>query len=889
MNEQLLRHAADTIWCNPGQDRQFTYRLARLTPRYGVRNNIVLAYERLTLPTQHEHYHVYQIGYVIPRGLGIPNITRRWMTLKELAEDHRIMSDIHVDSGLQFPRFDTHVWITPSRNLIVAVKINPLIHDLDDHALYLRLYSNAYFQSSRSEGRRHVFVRGLKVTSITELLIFQNNVKRLVDENEGAPYYFVNGRMRHNVSIVTAQVGDVVEFVLDGSIKRVVEFDINELPTFTSTLDSEHKYILHYDDPSVTTIEYLDDVDVYLINPTDGVRYSGVLYHRTEGTWLRMLTHKDYSIPVERLKAFVNTHPLDLRHQANPDKFSKDEWISLSGMRLRLYIRHSGYERPLQPNANRIQELYRLSSDRIVRAMTGTDATLDLWRAENLEQCPYVRFMSADDEVVYPITFNMPDRTSPGKEAAQTFVGDVFGYHAAASILAATPSSVYTESGVRFADMAYEHRADATVFEYDAEGVLLEWHYHTQGSQYQVRNSDAVKVEALSGYGGDRHHTVFGTGDPVEIPYGHNHRVYVKQYWNGKPTGDWRDITDSETLSDWGFLDTQASPTRWVWTADPAEWYGAVRIDDLFLCREFNISGQYGHHHFRVQAYEDHGDGPYLADMELPVGQLDVYLNNRPLIEGIDYVVNWPDVVISNLEYLVPGEIQHVLVRGYGFCRSDLTRLQEQETGFLRYGVLSQDHQYDLHTNKVLRVVVDGHYRDPADLVFDEERNAFVVDDERNGAPYTILAPPVVFHDVYDDDRAARREDDERERNVSDYMTAYFPPRVRDNPDGIVTPYHVISAFSNNILHDLVDGIFDPEGIEGHYGEHDIRQWCKGYEWLLPYDLAQTEYDDIHIKIYPHWFDGPQELDLFKYNFFKRVLKTYLRYPPDIAAFVSVK
>jgi hypothetical protein len=886
MNEYLLRHAIANVWCNPAQDRQFVYRLARLTPRYGVRRTINLFYEKVVLPSTTDYYHVYQIGQVIPKRLGLPQQLRRWLSLAELANDHQLFSDLYVTNGVQFPRHASYIWITPGKNLVVAVKINERIHDLEDTDLYLRVYSNAFYQSARSEGRRFIQVGGITVVDENQLLTFQRDLVALVEQEGGFPYYYVNGRFVSNISLATAMVGDVVEYVLDGSIKRVVDFNIDELPSFISTLDAGRKYILHYDDPSVDTIEYLDDVDVYLIHPGVSGRFMGVYYHHNEGDWLRMLTHKDYSIPVERLTGFVRTHQPDYRHKIDPRRWPKDDWTSLSGLQLRVFIRESGYRRPLVADSHRIQELYRLSSDRIVRAMTGIDSSMDLWRAENLERCPYVRFMSADPAFVHPITFNRPDANSPAKQTAQEFVGDVFGYHAAAKVMADTPSTAYSKDGLRYADLAYEHWQNATCFEYDARGVLLEWHLHDHGRHYQVRNTLTAKVETLTGTGGERLNTVFGT-TAVTLPAGYNYRLYVSEVWRGEVTGNWRDVTEAVDRSQFGYIDDLGETHRWVWTLDPQTQYGAVRIDDTFLCRELNLARTAGHLRFNITSIEQHPDGEYEKRLDIPFGQLDLYLNGRPLIEGLDYQVQWPEVVISNLEYLVEGT-QKVLYRGYGFCQSDFSRLPVSEFGFVEYGVLSNDHRYDIHTHKVRRVVVDGHYRDPADLVFDEQRNDLRIADERNGAPYCIQTPPVVFREVYPVDRAARQLDDERDRKVSDYMTEYFPPRVRTEGNFIETQYHVFSVFANKLLHDLREGHFYPEGIEDQYGEVEIRQWCKPYEWLLPYDICNQDYDDVHVQVWPHWFGTPVELDLYQYTFFARALAVYLRKRPDLAPFIQV-
>jgi hypothetical protein len=890
MNEHLLRHAIKHIWCNPAQDRQFVYKLARLTPDYGARGSYSVEFTRFRLPTEKDIYHVYQIGKVVPKLLGVSSALNRWTTLAEMANTNQLFSDLYLTNGIQFPRFESFVLLTTGRNLVVAVKVNDRIGSLDDNDLYLRLYSNAYFDSQRSDVavKRYVTVRGLRPKTQTELLQFQHQIMDIVSEKGGYPFYYVNGRFVENISLTTAGVGDTVEFVLDASVKRFVEFDIKDLPAFVSTLDNERKLILHYVDPTVQSIEYLDDLDLYLYKPlpTAG-RFMGVYYHRNEGAWLRMLTHKDYSIPVERLVGFVRTHTPDPRNTIDPVRWNADNWSDINQLKLRVYFRHSGYERPLQPESHRIQELYRLNSQQIVQAMTGDHALNPLWQAENLERSPYVQFMSASPEFVYPIAFGRPEGNSPQKTEAQEFVGDVYGYHAAASILAKTPSKVYVDQGYRYADLAYEHWDNATVFEYDAQGVLLEHHYHVGGRKYRANNSLCVRVEAITGLGSTELNTTYGNA-PVDLPTGYNYRIYVSSKWGGVPKGDWIDITELPNRSDWGYLDDTSENIRWVWTADTSKWYGAVRVDDRFFLQELTFNKSMGHIRFSVASNEIHEGDLTHQIMEIPFGHLDVLLNGRSLIENLDYVVQWPQVVLNNLEYLHDGN-NRVLIRGHGFCTSELTRQPVGEVGFVEYGVLSNDGQYDVFTHKVQRIIVDGHYRDARELVFEEDMSELRITDERNGAPFLIQTPAIVFRDVYAKDNVARAEDDVRDKQVSDYMTEYFPKRKRPEPDFIETQYHVFSVFSNKILHDLRNGILYPAGIEDHYSEYDIRRWCKDYEWLLPFDLCNREYNELHVGVYPHWHTAPVGLTIYQYQFYVRVLQTYLNKRPDIAAFVYME
>lgn len=169
MNEYLLRHAVDTIWCNPAQDRQYVYKLAKLTPKYGGHNTWEIGFERYVLPTAKEYYHVYQIGQVVPVLWGLPKRFNEWISLAELANTHSTLMEVYETSGIQFPKFETYIMLTKTRNLVFAVRINDRIASQEDVDLYARFYSNAYFESKRSSvaNRRSLTVMGARPATLS--------------------------------------------------------------------------------------------------------------------------------------------------------------------------------------------------------------------------------------------------------------------------------------------------------------------------------------------------------------------------------------------------------------------------------------------------------------------------------------------------------------------------------------------------------------------------------------------------------------------------------------------------------------------------------------------------------------------------------------------------
>lgn len=888
MNNALLHHALDNIWCNPEQDKQFVWKLVHLTPRGSVQHHYTSFYEKIVLPDQKHRYHVYQIGKMYPSILGLPTKLRTWMSLGYLMNEHLTYCDVYTLDGIQQPHGDSWVWFTPSGNMLFAVKDNRRVKDLFGETVYFRCYSNAFFDSPRGNGFREIIHRQLVVTDNNVLLRFQRELRELVEEKGGFPFYYVNGRFVNNVSLVTAGEDDVCEFILDRSIKKMVTFDITEQPVFHSTKDAVNKYLLH--PPQIEgedrIIDYVDDVEAYVVDPFGADRFTGVVYPRNHRHWLRQVTHRDYSAPVSSFVELAAIHPTDPRHQINPTKWREDRWRTPVGKQLRLYIRDAGYHRPLVPVANRIMELYRLPSRQILRAMLETDGTVSAWTAANLEASNYTTLMGMRGKDIMPMNFNDPTKPTAEKQALEELVGNAYGYHAAGYLLADTPSKVYLEDGVAWVDLAYEHQRDTTVFEYDQDGLLIDYYFHPLGTRWRVKNPSCQLVEAITGRGHFRVTTHEGT-DPVGIPPGFNARIYVKRKEFNTVVGEWEDITFREDRHEWGFIDTTLG--QWVWTKPSHEFHGGVRIDDEFLCYPLRLLRQDGHLRFTLERETRNVDGYWGSEtLDIPYGQLDVFLNRHQLLEGVDYVVRYPEVVIHNLEYLTADNTQDLVIRMSGFAKDPTTRQPTSEVGFIKHRVLSTNDRYDLHTHKVQRIVVDGGLRHRDDVVFEEQVSNYVIDDARNGAPYMVQRPAVNFREVFDNDEVARQRDDVIDKEVSDYMTEHFALRPYTSPNYVPRKYQVISVFANKLLNDLMNGTFYPDGIEGNYSQHDIRRWCTAYEWLLPYDLGNQDYDTFHLNLRPHWHPRAVSIDMFKYRFFHRALETYLRNPPDLAPYIMI-
>lgn len=893
MKDYLLRHVVDNVWCNPRMDRQYSYLLRRLTPVEGVRSTYVIGRERYPLPTvvKGDIWHVFQIGQVLPVLINFPNTLNTWIPLAQLTQERLLDCEVYDASGIIFPRSETFVLVTESKNLLVAVRNNDRYPKLDNPSygleLYIHLYSNAFFNSDRATGFKWINVYSKVASSIEDVRQFQIKIMDL-EAATGIPgKWYVNGRLVNQISAAVADMDDYLEFVHDGSVKDIKYFDIRDLDTFVSSLDNTPKYILHY--PGKTDmIDYLDDLDIYLVRraAVDPSRYTGVLYNRNKGDWVRQLTHKDYSLRVDSIDALFAVHPEDTRYIADGGRWPSDKWNAVDELTLKVYIRHGGHERGLVNDVSRTKYLYQLPEDTIRKVLVGKDSVAECWLAENLERSRYVGFMGLPDYKVYPKGFGLDDKAYPDKEFITTYAADALGYHSAAKLLSDSPLKVQLDvDSVKYVDLTYNHWENSTMFEYSEEGLLLGHYFHLSGSVYYPTNDDCYLVEPIIGKGSMR---TSGYYDKriVDIPKGHTFRVYISTRLELAAGRVWTDITDTADVGAYGYLDvSDHNNHKWVWLHDPVEYDSYIRTDESFYLKEMSLTRRSGVLRFAIDAFEYIRNEWVNRLLEIPFGQLDIFLNGYSLTEDVDFISGDLRTVISNLSYLEE-DVNKVVIRGTGFCSPDMKRYKPTDTGFIEYGVLSSNGRHELRSGKVQRIVADGRVLHPDDVVYDEDDTLTVMTQVRNGAPYQIQTPQTTFREVYPDDYNARIRDDIIDKQVSDYLTYYLPIPEREFVDSIEFKCKVVSAGSNLILHLIMTGRLKPIVVNDKLDELAVINSVKEYDWIKRLDIANTDYNSNHIYVYPHWFDEPVGLDWFEYKMYNYIMKQFLNKPLDTSKFI---
>jgi len=853
----LVDHAAKNAWCSPDQDKQCIIQPLRISKEEGVWNQVKVLMKYFQLPNNTDRFHVYQIGQVFPIILGLLPVRLEWVNFATCCEQEKMSLDVYNDQGVRYPNHLIWYRYTENRCLIIAIAEHKTMSiDLPHENIYIRLYSNSYFQSDRSNQILDIVKNeGITISDMNSVMNFQYRIASFASQ-PGKTMCFVNGYLVNDINLMSAKTGDVVEFFHDGSVKKIIDLRIGDLETFNSIRDMRRKYLVHYPADGEHIIDYFDDIDFYLYQKGAGINFQGVLYHRNQGDAIRMITHRDYSIQVPYVVSLAGSIP----NNTDPEELI-----------LRLYIRNSGYYRPLIQEHNRLHELYKLSDTDVVRAMIGIDSTVPNWKADMLEMSDYSNVMS-----------------HLGRDIPGSMVENAYGYNAISKIIGDTPS--YTEpadnsitSSLMTVNMPYVLQTNSSVFEYGPDGNLVAWNNHDIGEVYPCISNQARLAEILVGHSGFDLDDNYGL--EVLIDSNVNYRCYVSEIKNGVKQNKWQDVTGSSMYA------VVNGVVKWL--IDQTQYETIVRTDKKILCYDIAILPEDGLLRFPIMQVKTIDGIEAARPVQVPVGELDIFVNGKPIINSLDYIVEWPYVTIRHKEYLnYPDQMEQLItIRAKGFCNADLELNRDVDYGFVMFGMLSMNNRFDIRDDKVLRIVVDGKLKHRDELEFSEEHSGVYVGDVPDGRPYMVRDIVVPTRGMTLTDTYALRESSlEVDEIVGNSMTLKHPMPTRSDVFTIAERYQIYSPYCAKILFDLKNKVLDDPRLYAHYGESLVRELTKPYEYLLKTDpCADLHYPDTRfIDIHPHHLYTVVDVSPYVYKFISAVVKVILKNRVNLSHFVRV-
>jgi hypothetical protein len=656
---------------------------------------------------------------------------------------------------------------------------------------------------------------------------------------------------------------------------------------------------LHYNGNS-NIIDYQDDIDLFLIKSSTG---KGIYIHKNNEDTLRNITHKDYSIVTSYVHSYF-------------DHF-KDEngFVDTSDLILRFHVRNSGYNRSLIYERNKINELYKLNDTQIKETLLGINSNIDIWRAPVLEESLYVNLFRAD--------YN---------QFSLDTVSEMLGYNAVAKVVGNAIHFTQTVNNVKVVKVPYLLQINSTVFEYDTNGLLLEYSYHNTGEQYTCKNTNTSFVEIIYGEASDTLDEAY-ENNSIVVTKNNNYRFYTCDIVNGVPTYIWQDVTDPDVffgannvlegwtgLDIWGTNSITEKNNRWtnsdtmsqltidysdVWSeiysdysleSNTVTWnnpnkYTLIRSDKKFICYQTNVEFVEGLLEVPIIYKQKRNNVFEELEITVPLGDLDVFLNGKYLIPNLDYYYDNPKIVIVNKKYLNDINQQNILIRFTGFCNKDMTTNTSGEFGFIRNGKLSDNHRFNIKDGKNQRISISGSIRPPTTVSYFEDINSGTIITSDNGKPYflrDIVVPTtqVAKRETY----SFKNESDIIDKIISDYLTTKIDQSTSAQLNVISDKHYLFSPFLSSVLINLIHDEIDISSLSQRYNEEDIRKLCLNYEHMLKYDpinvLNNTNKD--YVIVHPHPFSNSVDLEFNKYVFFTKVCEVYSNGFVDLSTMIRL-
>ncbi|ANH51646.1 putative virion structural protein [Erwinia phage vB_EamM_Desertfox] len=847
MTSPLVENAIEYAWANPQADRQHVLRLARVSRDVGAMNHTRVMRIDIPLPTREEVYHVFQIGqnhpwewnfgerYVTP----IPFET--WVPLTELNEKQLLVSNVYMDNGVQFPNAGVYVRLRYDHNIIVAIKPFANMTVPRNVQVYLRVYSNAYLEDAVL-GDDAIQNFGGVMTDATKVLDWQNRYLAL-KQAPGLAQAFVNGVLVDDFPPGSYRARDWVDVRYDATVRKVVDLNISDLPSFMSTQDKKRKYIVHpprgSDDFDVI---YHDDIDFWLIGP-DG---KGIYFHRNLPDAVRMLTHRDYALTVAYVSNAIVNFPA---------------WEDVSKLKLRAVMRRGGRENTLVHEAHRLREMYKLPDSVILQAFQGIDSTLPEWSADGLEQSWYNVLLGTP----YPF-LGIP------------VVRDAYGYNAMTKVMATTPMATATTGLGQVATLAPSLRENATVYEYDKDGLYLGSQYWSAGARYIAKHANCALIEPRSGKASKSLSYVLGN-DMVPLKKAYGYRLY-QAHWTGGVVDEttWVDVTDDATIAkvDNGVVS---------WLHNPVRRVGLVLFNDIFLGYDFTLN--YADKSLSFAVTHTWPTGGLLSPF--PLGQIELIMNQRSLIPGLDYFGKFPRFVVVNKEYINQDGAQNFTLRCTGYPQKDLTPQPVNEGGWMIFNQISANDVYNLRDDRTVRCILRGRVVPKETLVFTEDLMARAVPAASNGDPYHISNVMASVREVNDYETYPLRDASvDLDKRLSAYLTAHRPQPDLGNPAPIADKYVLYSPFLCKLINDirlkvLVIG-------NGWQSDQNLDKIITPYKWWLDFDPAiKDEMDWTYIEVHPHNEVNPIAVTAVEYAFLNRVIALYLSSRVQLSGHLTIK
>lgn len=891
MENIIVDHAVSNVWIEPDQDYQHLIRALAYNGDSGRVGSLTLPTEVVRFPVisgkPAARFHLYHFGNLPKQRIAINNLSGEWKNAMDIMADDKVQIDIVLSSGVTIPR--SHVWfkILRDQNIVMAIWAQTAI-DLgrlpsgarrwvSSETVYVRFYRNAItkqplWQTQSPNPTVPNFYRQENIVGLASYNSFMSSVTAQISAygktNGHAMWYLDGFRIKTPTIYDPAYANHLLSVFFDSTVKAVVTRSIEQLQSFKSLVDLNHMKYWVAGDSVIDTIDYHDDVDIFV---GDGKK--SVYLAKVNDSIVRQVTHSSYAVSCSAVLSLLTTHGM----------------AGASKREITLYIREGGMNHQLINNSLYFEELYKLDQAQIRSLLVDTGSVVPCWQAREIESSDYNLLISSRPENLTP-----------------SLVARGYGYHMVQKVLYTPLFEPELNAGnytmvfsAGYAQSPVSSGSNASVYYYDANGHLISAENRlitaSQMTNAVVCTEQTARlIEVLpkrysDAQWGDVYFAQNVSGADLAT---HGFRCYICTLSaGGVPDEQWLDVTDSA----WYVF----NPMDANFSGEPSiTWnqslvnqhnaYTAVKIDRAALFYEQDVSSSLanGFIRFSVTSRCNWLGASVVRPHSIAYENLNVWMDGQPLVMGIDYHCKWPQIVI------VKPPADHtqttIHVRAYGLSTSGGVQPRKpDEIGFTCAGLVSTNHRYNLWKDRLCRVVLDNQIKPQDSIPFSEFSGVTPWSD---GRPYEVRL--YRFNVDYTTEGLSdelRNTADIHDTLVSDQLSALL---ADNHPySGVVDGqrHKLYSPVLAGVIYAMVNyGFLNNGELSSGYSPADVASFLGPYLPLLDFDPARQGSDGHFVNILPHYHSQVLTVTSEQYSFLQYLIKHYLRDQVDLNPYVQI-
>lgn len=893
----ITQHAKDNVWAEHIQDKDYYIRPARITPNGGSLKYAEVGMKSIALPNaslvnSNLYYHVYHIGQIPTHILGIDLVENKWLSIDEIASKSECYVNVFLDNGYVVPRskcFLLRTW--PGKNILLAIEYDPKAsfgftksydhvtnasvsspNTLNNKDINLRFYTNArHFATDRRDNATNVdnqmyFETGAYTRNVNQRI--KANKSGAVEPKQG--WFVLEGQIMNYEAVVNdypKAMDKEISVYRDETIIGIEYHKVQDLKTFVSNRNRNiKKYLINLQTPPDQLV-YYNDVEYYLGKMDTHGAFRGLCIPMLRINPITTITNKTHAIRTDTIT----------------DLMTSNDWmVDSQNVYLMVVIRQGGMLRGLVHQHTRIEELFKLPEPIVMSALTGVNSLLDEWKASTLEQDDYATIIEATDKAIVPdIVFNAYGYNAitryhhPNPLVVNEYTTDDSGknwYAVQLSNAASERNKLLTPGGLHL-----------EVIEYDKDGLFIgrkRFPYANGGLLVSTQDVDR-KVHLVEHYVNNVESPIIDVGEDFKTRIEDNDLAIFgfAAYITTSPSNDlqpkWIDITNLNSyyyLTD--TVKTDGSKIRTlVWNLNVLNDIGArpmVRINNRVCFKTYKVKDlTKGYRSFPVITLPNNSQGK----IQVEPGTIELWLEQRLLIEDIDYVVKWPNIYIG--KRIIDIETAEIHVRLTGLADPYTSQhYKARETGFVKGGVLSVNNLYDIRNDRNIQINVGGAVKNRDEVSFDEKKTTASVID---GRPYQIrdYITPV---ELYSNRSTVleKEKSEDLDSKVMGYLNEYLTTSDTRQPIINNTRWMVVSVFLDDIISRLLKGWLGVE-VNTTWTSEQVEAWVDDVKYLLSVDIAYFETTNKnYIRLIPHGKPTTIRLTQQQYKLVEYIADKYL-------------